>query len=123
MIIMGLDTCDGKGLKSPLRDIHGKELVCGDRVLVHFNTPREDGIIEVKVAFATVVYEYEKDWALYAGRKLGFLAHPLTQEYIAEHEVERHRYEDANEIALKAYKAASKFLKKQKRRNKQWKKN
>lgn len=111
MIIAVIDTCEGKGVKSPFCDIHGKELVCGDRVMVSFKTPREDGITYVNFAFATVVFECEKGWALYAGRKLGFLAQPLTQEYITEHEVERRRLVDEDEIALKAYEAALDFLK------------
>ena len=126
MILCGIDTCDGKGVKSPFCDIHGKELVCGDRVMVSFKTPREDGITYVNFAFATVVFEREKGWALYAGRKLGFLAQPLTQEYITEHEVERRRFKDEEEtyLSLKSYcKAATEVLKKQKRRNKKWKKN
>lgn len=117
MSIVVIDTCEGKGMKSPFCDIHGKELVCGDRVMVSFKTPSEDGITYINFAFATVVFEREKDWALYAGLKLGFLAQPLTQEYITEHEVERRRFADEEEayLALKAYcKAATQVLKKQK---------
>lgn len=100
MIILGMDTCTGKAMKSPLRDVDGKELCLADPVIVAFKVQSGVGKTEIRFAFANVVYETDtKEWALYSG---GLLTTQLTQGYINKYKVRRHRPQDADELFSRA---------------------